>query len=101
MKKVTQIIYVIEFLIIIFGMGIVSCIKLLDYYSNPYKVNNNFSVFDSSPLEQNLAYSFAGKNQFININGGINKFLNRPIMNDVIRLENGYLLSAISYSIII
>ena len=98
MKKISKFIYVIEFLLIIFGMGIISGVKLLEYYSDPKKIDNDLSGYTGSLIEHNLAYSFFGKTQFINMNGGINRLLNRPFMNDIVKLENGYLLRAISYS---
>lgn len=45
----------------------------------------------SSKLEANMVSVFAKKDQFININGEIRKLLGQREMNDVIRLENGYM----------
>ncbi|MBQ9867084.1 MAG: hypothetical protein IJM34_08700 [Lachnospiraceae bacterium] len=90
MNKTHKLIYMIEFLVLIFGLGIISAVKLVDYYINPPKVNNQFAMDLDNPLEEDLAYCFCGKQLFINTNGAICRLLDQPLMNKVVRLENGY-----------
>ncbi len=98
MNKTCKFIYMIEFLMIIFGLGIGSAVKLVEYYINPPKVNNQFTVDLDNPLEEDLAYCFCGKQLFINTNGAICRLLDQPLMNNVVRLENGYLLTTFDHA---
>ena len=74
MKKIREYGYIIVFLGIVLGFGILS-----------YRPGKD------------LDSSFAGKTSFININGAISRILGQPMINDVVKLDNGYLLTTMDY----
>ena len=74
MKKVKVYAYIIVFLSIILGLGILS-----------YKPGQ---IIDDS---------FFCKFEFVNLNGAICNALNQPSMNEVVKLNNGYLMTTMTY----
>ncbi|MCR4643591.1 MAG: hypothetical protein K5697_16380 [Lachnospiraceae bacterium] len=93
MKKNGKSIFFIEFILMIFVFGIMSDARLIDSYIHPKRVNNKFYMND--PVEQDLAYNFWGKDHFINVNGAICDLMGKSCMNDVVKLDNGYLYTPI------
>ncbi len=94
MDKYRKIVYIAEFIVIIAVFGLMSTIRLADHYINPKKVNNVFSTDPENPLEEDLAYSFWGKEHFVNINGAVRRILDQRLMNNVVKLDNGYLFTS-------
>ncbi len=96
-NKISSVVYISIFLILVVLLGIISFSKLVDFYVNDEVDYNEWSADLGSRLETDIATSFYQKFNFININGMARNILNQHEMNDVVKLNNGYLLSPISY----
>ena len=93
----SNILYVILFLICIPLLGLISFSKLVNFYVNDETDYNAWSADLGEPLETDIATTFYKKFNFVNFNGVIHNLLHQHQMNNVTKLNNGYLLSPISY----
>lgn len=97
MKRISSIIYSTVFLLLTGGLGTISFTRLVNYYDTGVVENNEWTVTLGSKLETDIATTFFGKSGFVNLNGAVHRILGQREMNGVIKLENGYLLTAYDY----
>ena len=90
--------YISLFLIIVIGLGSLSYSKLMNFYINNELDYNEWTPELGSKFETDIASTFYKKIEFVNLNGAICKMLNQPIMNGVVKLDNGYLYSPMEYT---
>ncbi|MBP5601256.1 MAG: hypothetical protein J6X78_00870 [Treponema sp.] len=98
MKKIMNYSYMILFLLLVIGLGFLSYKKLMNFYINKEKDYNEWTPDLGTKFETDIASTFYNKFGFVNLNGALCNFLKQPSMNGVVKLNNGYLLSPISYS---
>lgn len=89
--KITNIIFVIHFIVFVIGIGLLSFLKLSDHYVNNTPDMSEWVPAQGSKLETDIANNFIGQFDFVNLNGLMAKLLGEREINDVIKLENGYL----------
>lgn len=97
MKRISSIIYTIVFLLVIGGLGAASFTKLIHYYDTGIAANNEWTIDLGSKLETDIATCFQAKNTFVNLNGAAHRLFGHREMNNVIKLNNGYLLTTFDY----
>ncbi len=95
-RKHSNYLYIVVLGLAIFGLGVPSLGKLLNYYINDVVSYNEWTPELGNEFETNIASTFYKKMWFVNVNGAIRNVLNQPEMNGVIKLNNGYLLSPIN-----
>lgn len=88
-------IYAILFLIIIFVFGFITDGKLINFYVNNVTDYNEWVADTGNKLETDYVTNLNGKLSFINFNGLMRKTLNQHEMNNVVKLNNGYLTTII------
>lgn len=98
MKIIRSHIYIILFLLIVIGLGFLSFNKLMRFYVNQELDYNEWTPELGSKFETDIASTFYNKFGFVNMNGAISNALNQPYMNGVVKLNNGYLLTVMTYS---
>lgn len=96
-KRITHISEVVIFVLVVIVLGILSILKLVRYYVNDELDYNNWTVKMGSKFETDVAASFFEKFQFVNMNGAMRNLLRQPEMNNVIKLNNGYLTTLCPY----
>lgn len=97
MKRISSIIHSIVFLLMIGGLGTISFTKLINYYDTGVVENNEWTVTLGSKLETDIATTFFEKSALVNLNGAVHRVLGQREMNGVVKLKNGYLLTAYDY----
>ena len=95
-SKVVNMIWIVTFLGLIFGIGFVSYKRLANFYINDEIDYNEWSVELGSKFETDVASTLFGKFEFVNLNGVVRKILGQQEMNHVVKLNNGYLCSPMS-----
>lgn len=98
MKKIKNYAYVVVFSLIVIGLGFLSYKKLTNFYINQEKDYNEWTPELGSKFETDIASTFYDKFGFVNLNGAVCNALNQPSMNGVVKLNNGYLLTTLTYS---
>lgn len=73
-------------------MSLCSCITLMHSYVTKTAINNQ-TTGTENVLEADFSASILGKDAFLNLNGGVRRLLGQRKMNDVVLLDNGYLVS--------
>lgn len=79
------------FLLILFFFGIGSGYKAMKCWINNETVNSNWVIELGSKGEVEYVSSFLGKFHFLNLNGLMRNLTGQREMNDIIKLNNGYL----------
>ena len=97
MKKIKNYAYVIVFVAIVMGLGLLSFRKLVNFYVNQERDYNEWTPELGSKFETDVASTFYNKFGFVNLNGAVRNVLGQPSMNGVVKLNNGYLLATINY----
>lgn len=92
-RKISAVINVSVTLALIAGISAASVYKLAQYYVNDVEYNNATSTAGNR-FENDVATTFAFKNEFIDLNGGMRRLYGAREMNGVVRLNNGTLLTA-------
>lgn len=87
--------YVVVFLIVVIGLGVLSFGKLARFYVKEEVDYNEWSADLGSKLETDIATTFFEKFQFVNLNGAVRNLLGQREMNGVIKLNNGYLMTTV------
>ena len=90
-KKKTAFLFTVIFLILVFGLGILSFAGLTNYYINDEIVNNEWTNELGNKFETDISSTFFQKFSFVNLNGAVRKLLGQREMNGVVKLDNGYL----------
>lgn len=98
MNKIRNYAYIAVFSVIIIGLGFLSYRKLTKFYINQEKDYNEWTPDLGSKFETDIASTFFNKFGFVNLNGAVCNALNQPYMNGVVKLNNGYLLTTLTYS---
>ncbi len=98
MNKIRNYVYIAVFSLIIIGLGFLSYRKLTNFYINQEKDYNEWTPELGSRFETDIASTFYNKFGFVNLNGAVCNVLNQPSMNGVVKLNNGYLLTTLTYS---
>lgn len=96
--KIKNIIFVAEFLLVIVLLGVPSCIRIASQYISPDRINNENVAEGELNVEGYMSYFFFGKRTFLNLNGAVSRLMEQPMLNDVIKLDNGYLLMPMPYA---
>lgn len=91
MKKVKSLTYIIIFLALIFGLGLLSQRKLAGFYINQTRDYNEWTPELGTKFETDIASTFFQKFGFVNLNGAISNALHQPSMNGIYKLKNGHL----------
>ena len=95
LRKLNKRIYGIGFFAVILIIGAFSLQNLMNYYIND-EVSFNAWMPDAGDVnETNFIVNMAGKESLINLNGVVRAVLNQHEMNDVVKLNNGYLTQTI------
>lgn len=90
--------YGILFVLILFVLGTVSGFRVMKYWINDDEINPNEWTLDmGSKGEVDYISMFWGKNNFLNLNGLMKRIAGQQEMNEVIRLNNGYLAREYDY----
>lgn len=97
MRKVKNCTYIIVFMAIVVGFGFLSYRELVNFYVNQERDYNEWTPELGSKFETDVASTFYNKFSFVNLNGAVSNVLGQPLMNDVIKLNNGYLLTTMNY----
>lgn len=84
-------IYAILFLIVLFLLAFLSDAGLVRYYVNGAESNIEWKPDAGSRFETDYITNFYRKMQFINGNGVLRRVFGQREMNEVVKLENGYL----------
>lgn len=85
------------FVVILFSFGIVSGFRAMKFWINDETVSNEWSLDLGSKGEVEYISVFWGKNSFLNLNGFMRRVTGQREMNDVIKLNNGYLADPFGY----
>ena len=94
-KKTTAALFTVIFLIMVFGLGILSFSGLADHYINDEIINNEWTSELGNKFETDISSTFYKKFSFVNLNGAIRKILAQQEMNGVVKLNNGYLTETV------
>ncbi len=90
-NKTSAVLLSLIFLLLVFGLGILSFSGLADYYINGTIVNNEWTSELGNKFETDVSSTFFQKFSFVNLNGAVRKIFGQQEMNGVIKLNNGYL----------
>lgn len=100
MKTITRNIIISSvFVIFVMALSLSSGYRLMKYYINDEKVNNDSlaSVGGSSKLESDYISNFALRYQLVDLNGAFCRMIGKSELNSVVRLDNGYLSRKFEY----
>jgi hypothetical protein len=96
-KKLSSMMYIILFALLIVLVGFISAKNLVNFYVNDEVDYNEWSADLGDKFETDVATTFFEKFQFVNLNGAFRNLLGQQEMNGVVKLNNGYLLTTIGY----
>lgn len=91
-KRISAIVSVSVMLTLIMSISAASIFKLAQYYIDDVEYNNAVST-DGNRFENDVATTFAFKDEFIDLNGGMRNLYGAREMNGVVKLDNGTLLT--------
>ncbi len=91
MKSIQSKILAVIFLVALIVFALVTDFKYVDYYVNDVTYNEEWIPDLGKKNETEYMTCFFGKETLIDLNGGIQRLLGTPEMNDVVRLNNGHL----------
>lgn len=81
----------IGFLTVIFVFGIISDVNLIRHYASHEVINEEWTPELGRKNETEYAQVFSGKDELVDLNGGMRNVLGQREMNGVVRLKNGQL----------
>lgn len=96
-NRISTYLFILIFFVLVVLVGAISAKNLVKYYINDEVGNNELSAGVSDVVEADISTTFFQRFWFVNINGAIRNLLGQQEMNKVIKLNNGYLLTAIRY----
>lgn len=85
------------FAVILFSLGIVSGYRAMKFWINDEAVSSEWTLDLGSKGEVEYISVFWGKNNFLNLNGLMRRLTGQREMNEVIKLNNGYLAKPFGY----
>lgn len=91
MKGLQSKILAIGFVCILAVFGAITDAKYVDFYVNDVTYNEKWIPDLGRKNETDYMSCFFGKETLIDLNGGIQRLMGTPEMNDVVRLQNGHL----------
>ena len=95
MKKVSQnVVFGIIFLIITYVTAVVSNYRIIKFYVRDVVINEDIKNSDH-PFEAAYTANLYGKTEYVDLNGALHTVLGQREMNDVVKLNNGYLVQTI------
>lgn len=97
-KNISCILFAAVFIVMIGAIGLISFGRLVRFYVYEEIDYNEWSADLGSKFETDVATTFLGKIQFVNLNGAIRNVLGQREMNGVVKLDNGYLLTTFTHS---
>lgn len=89
--------YGLLFVIILFPLAAVSGFRAVQCRISGKTIPNEWTLDMGSKWEVDYISAFWGKNDFLNLNGLMRRFTGQREMNDVIKLNNGYLARPVGY----
>ena len=93
MNKKTALIFTGLFVILVGFVGMLSFGNLANSYINEIADENEWDTEMGRKIENDIAETFFNKYGFVNLNGALRNFLGQREMNDIIKLNNGYLIT--------
>lgn len=93
MKKQYRVMAVL-FLVILMGIAIISDYKVMNYYINNETDYNEWKAESGGKFETDYISNFFEKYQYVNLNGLMRRILQQHEMNGVIKMNNGFLMTA-------
>lgn len=90
-NKKSAVLFTLIFLVLVFGLGILSFAGLAKYYINDEVLNNEWISDLGNKFETDISSTFYKKFSFVNLNGAVRRMFGQQEMNGVIKLNNGYL----------
>lgn len=102
MKKIRDFIsrlglYGLLFVVILFPLAAVSGFRAAKCWVSGEMIPNEWTLDMGSKWEVDYISAFWGKNAFLNLNGFMRRLTGQREMNDVIKLNNGYLARPVGY----
>lgn len=91
--RIRLLVLTVLFCLLTGGIGLKSFAGLTDFYINDRENSNEWTVELGDRLETDMASTFFQKFSFVNLNGLMRRILGQREMNEVVRLNNGYLLN--------
>lgn len=89
--------YGLLFLVILFSLSAVSGFRAAQCWVSGEQVSNEWTLDMGSKWEVDYISTFWRKNDFLNLNGFMRRLMGQREMNDVIKLNNGYLARPVGY----
>ncbi|MBR0090109.1 MAG: hypothetical protein IJP92_00185 [Lachnospiraceae bacterium] len=91
-KRIQSILQIVVFLLLVMVLGGITAFRYADFRINDRQQEYHMNYSDEgSTLETDIATTFIGKQQMLDINGEIRKDLGQVSMNDVYKLKNGHM----------
>ena len=98
MKKIQNYVYIVVFIILVLGLGVLSGMKLVRFYVKQEIDYNEWTPELGNKFETDIASTFYQKFQFVNLNGAVSHLLGQSSMNNVVKLNNGHLMTPVQKS---
>lgn len=89
--------YGLMFAVIILSFGIVNACKVMKFWINDETYYNEWTMELGSKGETEYISNFWGKTNFLNLNGLMRNLTGQHEMNDIVKLNNGYLFTPFDY----
>ncbi len=90
-KKPAVTLYIAFFLVFVILLGVLSCHKLVKFYTSDEEVYGGFVPGSSNKLDTDIANNFFAQFSFVNLNGLMARLTGERELNRVVRMDNGYL----------
>lgn len=93
-KKIEKYILIVIFIAFLFLVGVGTVINSIDSYKRAIKEGGRIEAWNIDyDIDSNMKVNILGKTHFINLQGLIARVINQPMLNDVVKLDNGCLTS--------
>lgn len=89
--KKNNILYILFFAVFVIVSGFLSFISLIVFYAGDRQGSGNWVTGQENRFETDIANTFFGQFEYVNLNGLMARALGMQELNDVVKLENGYL----------
>ncbi len=89
--KKNNIMYILFFTVFVMVLGFISFIELMKYYTGAGSEVVNWASGHENGFENDISNTFPGQFEFVNLNGFMAGLMGAHELNDVVRMENGYL----------
>ncbi len=91
--RIRPLVLTVLFCLLTGGVGLKSFVNLADFYIDDQVNYNEWTVALGDRLETDMATTFFQKFDFVNLNGLMRRILGQREMNEIIKLNNGYLMN--------